>query len=89
MLSKYGKDASVTAMVNKLDWVIMPVFNVDGYEYTHTGVSHSLIIFTSHKPVGAEGGGGRAPIYGLYSYVPRDRVKFFWLAKPAFHDCLL
>lgn len=36
MLSKYGNDPSVTAMVDKLDWVIMPVFNVDGYEYTHT-----------------------------------------------------
>lgn len=37
MLSKYGTDASVKAMVDKLDWVIMPVFNVDGYEFTHTG----------------------------------------------------
>lgn len=36
MLSRYGKDSSVTAMIDKLDWVIMPVFNVDGYEYTHT-----------------------------------------------------
>ncbi|KAJ7377899.1 corticosteroid- binding protein [Desmophyllum pertusum] len=36
MLSGYGKDSSVTAMVDKLDWVIMPVFNVDGYEYTFT-----------------------------------------------------
>lgn len=39
MLKKYGKDASVTNMVDRLDWVIMPVFNVDGYEFTHTGVS--------------------------------------------------
>ncbi|PFX21403.1 Carboxypeptidase A4 [Stylophora pistillata] len=37
MLKKYGKDVSVTNMVDKMDWVIMPVFNVDGYEYTHTG----------------------------------------------------
>lgn len=36
MLNKYGKDASVTAMVDKMDWVIMPVLNVDGYEYSHT-----------------------------------------------------
>ena len=34
MLSKYGKDSSVTQMVDKLDWVIMPVFNVDGYVFT-------------------------------------------------------
>ncbi|XP_068714990.1 carboxypeptidase B-like [Montipora foliosa] len=37
MLSKYGKDSSITAMIDKLDWVIMPVLNVDGYEFTHTG----------------------------------------------------
>lgn len=63
MLTKYGNDASVTAMVDKLDWVIMPVFNVDGYEYSHTtvslisffsfffSVSLSFIILTSHGPV--------------------------------------
>ena len=32
-------------MVDKLDWVIMPVFNVDGYEYTHTSVSSNYFIF--------------------------------------------
>ena len=44
MLAKYGKDASVTAMVDKMDWVIMPVFNVDGYEYSHTRVSLVFIL---------------------------------------------
>ena len=39
MLSKYGSDPSITAMVDRMDWVIMPVFNVDGYVYTHTSVS--------------------------------------------------
>ena len=39
MLSKYGSDPSITAMVDRMDWVIMPVFNVDGYVYTYTGVS--------------------------------------------------
>ena len=44
MLSKYGKDSSVTQMVDKLDWVIMPVFNVDGYVFTQEVIqlkSHS------------------------------------------------
>lgn len=36
MLSKYGREQSITAMVDRMDWVIMPVFNVDGYVYTHT-----------------------------------------------------
>lgn len=47
MLNKYGKDASVTAMVDKMDWVIMPVLNVDGYEYSHTRVSLFFLVFTS------------------------------------------
>lgn len=34
ILTKYKTDSSVKAMVDKMDWVIMPVFNVDGYEYT-------------------------------------------------------
>lgn len=46
MLTKYGKDPSVTAIVNKMDWVIMPVFNVDGYEYSHTKVGLVFIFGT-------------------------------------------
>ena len=34
MLTKYGKDSSITAMIDKMDWVIVPVSNVDGYVYT-------------------------------------------------------
>merc|ERR1719322_2206218 len=38
LVEKYSSgDAEVTALVQKYDWVILPVFNVDGYEYTHTG----------------------------------------------------
>ena len=47
MLARYGKDSSVTAMVDRMDWVIMPVLNVDGYEYSHTKVSQSSTIYTS------------------------------------------
>eukprot|EP00795_Rhopilema_esculentum_P002245 gene2245-17852_t len=37
MLTQYGKDPSVTAMLDKMDWVVLPVFNVDGYSYTWNG----------------------------------------------------
>ena len=33
-MSKYGRDNSVTEMLNKMDFVIMPVLNVDGYVFT-------------------------------------------------------
>lgn len=34
IISKYGKDLSVTEMLDKMDFVIMPVLNVDGYAFT-------------------------------------------------------
>lgn len=34
IVSNYGKDQSVTAMLDKMDFVIMPVLNVDGYVFT-------------------------------------------------------
>ena len=34
MTQKYGKDSSVTALLDKMDFVILPVLNVDGYAYT-------------------------------------------------------
>jgi len=37
IITKYGSDSSINAMLNKLDVVIMPVLNVDGYLYTWTG----------------------------------------------------
>jgi len=37
IVTKYGSDASINAMLNKLDIVIMPVLNVDGYSFTWNG----------------------------------------------------
>ncbi|KAJ7370290.1 corticosteroid- binding protein [Desmophyllum pertusum] len=36
MTQKYGNDPSVRALLDKMDFIILPVFNVDGYEYTWT-----------------------------------------------------
>lgn len=35
-------DPRMVELSEKYDWVIVPVFNVDGYEYTHTNVSSHL-----------------------------------------------
>ena len=48
MLSKYGKDSSVTQMVDKLDWVIMPVFNVDGYVFTQQVIQLKSHAYQKH-----------------------------------------
>ncbi|CAB3980440.1 carboxypeptidase B-like [Paramuricea clavata] len=37
MLTKYNQDSSVKRMVDKMDWVIMPSLNPDGYKYTWSG----------------------------------------------------
>ncbi len=34
LLSQYGKDNRITHIVDSLDIYVLPVFNVDGYEYT-------------------------------------------------------
>uniref|UniRef100_A0A0P5L9V9 Zinc carboxypeptidase A 1 n=1 Tax=Daphnia magna TaxID=35525 RepID=A0A0P5L9V9_9CRUS len=36
MATKYGTDAEITAMLDYADWLITPVSNPDGYEYTWT-----------------------------------------------------
>ena len=42
MLTEYNHDANVTKMIDHYDWYILPVFNADGYEYSHTTVSRQL-----------------------------------------------
>ena len=50
---KYTSDATVRHLVDKLEWVIVPVVNVDGYIYTHKTVSDAScvqwIVRTNHK----------------------------------------
>ena len=43
MIQKSSSDASV--MLNKMSFVILPVFNPDGYEYTWTVRMISIIIY--------------------------------------------
>ena len=38
MASNYGYDESITALLDKMDFIILPVVNVDGYAYTWKGV---------------------------------------------------
>lgn len=42
MLTEYNSNLNVTIMLDHYDWYMMPVFNADGYEYTHTTVSEQL-----------------------------------------------
>ncbi|KAL9959383.1 hypothetical protein ACROYT_G032705 [Oculina patagonica] len=36
LVMKYPTDATVKHLVDKLEWIIVPVLNIDGYIYTHT-----------------------------------------------------
>jgi len=36
LITQYGKDATVTSLVDGIEWTMVPVFNVDGYQYTWT-----------------------------------------------------
>ena len=44
MLTKYNQDSSVKSMVDKMDWVIMPSLNPDGYKYTWNEVSSEMFL---------------------------------------------
>uniref|UniRef100_A0A3Q0SR90 Carboxypeptidase B n=1 Tax=Amphilophus citrinellus TaxID=61819 RepID=A0A3Q0SR90_AMPCI len=35
-VSTYGSDAQMTSLLNQMDVIVLPVFNIDGYIYTHT-----------------------------------------------------
>ncbi|KAM6900213.1 carboxypeptidase B isoform 2-T2 [Xenentodon cancila] len=35
-LSTYGSDSQMTSLLDQMDVFVLPVFNIDGYEYTHT-----------------------------------------------------
>ncbi|XP_051910372.1 carboxypeptidase B [Hippocampus zosterae] len=34
-LSTYGKDSQMTSLLDQMDVYVLPVFNIDGYDYTH------------------------------------------------------
>ncbi|XP_029384882.1 carboxypeptidase B [Echeneis naucrates] len=34
-LSTYGTDTQMTSLLNQMDVFVLPVFNIDGYDYTH------------------------------------------------------
>jgi len=36
LLDGYGRDSTVTNLMNNIEWTIIPVLNVDGYRYTWT-----------------------------------------------------
>ena len=38
MLVTRKTNSDVKFMLDNYEWIILPVFNVDGYEYTHTNV---------------------------------------------------
>lgn len=46
MATKYGTDAEITAMLDYADWLITPVSNPDGYDYTWTTVFDLKDLYT-------------------------------------------
>lgn len=37
-LTTYGENAAMTSLLDQMDVYVLPVFNIDGYSYTHTNV---------------------------------------------------
>lgn len=43
-LSTYGSDSQMTSLLDKMDVFVLPVFNVDGYDFTHKSVCHNQVL---------------------------------------------
>lgn len=44
MLDRYSADTRIKQLVDSFNWFILPVFNVDGYEYTWTKVNTLFLL---------------------------------------------
>lgn len=44
LVLKYRTDESIRDLVDKLEWIIIPVVNVDGYVYTHSTVRRCRLV---------------------------------------------
>lgn len=44
-IEKLVIDVTESDLVNDIDWIIMPVANPDGYEFSHTNVSNFVDYF--------------------------------------------
>ena len=41
-LSTYGSDSQMTSLLDEMDVYVLPVFNIDGYDFTHKSVCYNL-----------------------------------------------
>lgn len=41
-LETYGSDSAMTSLLDDMDVYVLPVFNVDGYVFSHTSVCYRL-----------------------------------------------
>lgn len=41
-LSTYGSDSQITSLLNQMDVFVLPVFNIDGYDFTHKRVRYNF-----------------------------------------------
>lgn len=51
-VTTYGSDSAMTTLLNSMDVYVLPVFNIDGYVYTHTSVSYGILkpqVSVKHK----------------------------------------
>ena len=44
LVLKYSSEESIRLLVDRLEWIIVPVVNVDGYIYSHKEVSHAYCV---------------------------------------------
>lgn len=40
-MTTYGSDSQMTSLLDQMDVFVLPVFNIDGYVFTHTNVRYN------------------------------------------------
>ncbi|KAI3420199.1 hypothetical protein GPALN_003518 [Globodera pallida] len=49
LTSRYGKDAEITRLVDELTWVIVPLLNPDGYEFTRSSTHPNVRLWRKNR----------------------------------------
>ena len=73
---------SVQCIIKQLLDSVFVIFGIIEVSVRVISLSLRLLLFVTPERYTSRGGGGGTPLYGLYRYVPRDRVWFLEVLDP-------
>ncbi|CAK5059110.1 unnamed protein product [Meloidogyne enterolobii] len=49
LVSRYGKDEEITRLANEITWIIVPLLNPDGYEFTRSSTNPNIRLWRKNR----------------------------------------